>query len=383
MGCHWKEGSVILPINSPGVSATTTTTAIATKGKMNAIVEAVASGILFIVQPAYPHPVRYTCSYPGRGRTSTEAMKEKNAPRLPPELYSIIAYHLHRTTTLLNSCSLVSSAWLVASRKYTFRTVKLTWTNVFEFLKLVEDSRCSFKCWVRRLEMREGEYVVDRWINDVLPRLVQPGGGGMQSVEVLEVYNLTWAELSPGAVAALTEGFVFPSERGNSTTTMKSLRVGTCYWECVHDFFGFVGSPLFAGLRTLVCDSVLLNCGMGSCRCFDVEEDLAGTAVSRNGNPNGSRESPGVKLPLALENLYLGSPEEKMVRWLIKEDAASRLEKLGLVVRERTLMNLIGQLLGRATEVKELALDFPDGALWFYSSRLVLITDRQVVLCLW
>ncbi|EKM77466.1 hypothetical protein AGABI1DRAFT_130168 [Agaricus bisporus var. burnettii JB137-S8] len=373
MGCHWQEGSVILPINSPGVSAATTgattTTAIATKGKMNAIVEAVASRMLFFFQPAYPHPVRYTCSYPGRGRTSTEAMKEKNAPRLPPELYSIIAYHLHRTTTLLNSCSLVSSAWLVASRKYTFRTVKLTWTNVFEFLKLVEDSRCSFKCWVRRLEMREGEYVVDRWINDVLPRLVQPGGGGgMQSVEVLEVYNLTWAELSPGAVAALTEGFVFPSERGNLTTTMKSLRVGTCYWECVHDFFGFVGSPLFAGLRTLVCDSVLLNCGMGSCRCFDVEEDLAGTAVSRNGNPNGSREFAGVKFPSALENLYLGSPEEKMVRWLIKEDAASRLEKLGLVVRERMLMNLIGQLLGSATEVKELALDFPDGALRFYSS---------------
>jgi hypothetical protein len=206
-------------------------------------------------------------------------------------------------------------------------------------------------------------------MSDVLPRLVLEGR--MRGVEVLDVYNLTWAELSSEAVRALTEGFSFASKDGEKgkITTIKGLRVGTCYWECVHDFLGFVCSPSFAGLKTLVCDSVLLNCGAGSCQCRDVLDATL----------NSSRESALAEISQALECLYLELPEEKMLKWFVRLHVVRGIEKLGLVVREKALMELVGQLVGRVTKVKELALDLPIGMLNFRILLASVGTDKGSV----
>jgi hypothetical protein len=388
--------TVVGPASALGAAFAVAATTSSGRTKMSAIIEAVVFGVMLLTYPAYPHPT--SCSGEAQSGVEREGVlveedhlsmssrdvDKSNIPVLPPELYSIIAYYLHvppsTTETLLKSCSLVSSAWLTASRMYTFRTVKLTYANVYRFLTLLEDPRCSFKCCVRRLEMREGEYAVDRWINDVLPRLVLDGR--MRRMEILDVYNLTWAELSPQAVRALTEGFaaVGKEEEGEKMTKIKSLRVGTCYWECVHDFVGFVCSPSFVALKTLVCDSVLLNCGMGSCQCRDAGEGPAETVVVRDsGTLNSSREQVPPEISRALECLYLGLPEEKMLKWFVKEDAVCGIEKLGLVVRERALMELVGRFVGRATKVKEMALDLPSGQLNLDISPVSAGTDTKPI----
>lgn len=433
-------------ITLPSLTTTHTTTAeeedwyYKEKGrKMNVVMEAVVLGVLFFMQPGYPHPQPHPmtttttttttmmgssilrrgevyvpfgicCDGEDEGmrgdddgtalthsKTKTKTKTKKTRiPQLPTELYNLIALQLYlssSSSTLLKSCSLISSTWLQISRKYTFETIKLDYTNVYSFLKLLEDPLCSFGCCVvKRLVMREGEYQVDRWIDEVLPRLFSirgEGGGFLSGIEVLDVYNLTWSELGFDAGRVMKEGFV--TSFGEGGGGVKSLRVGTCYWECVDEFVGFVCSDSFqAGLKVLVCDSVLLNCGM-DCRCGYIREEEAEAEGEkaeeeeeameeiRNGTKtlNASREfeignhhhhgqrivgEKKTTLPKTLECLFLGLPEGSMVKWFLNQDVICGLKKLGLVVKDKGVMELIGELVGRVGEVEELVVDFPVGA---------------------
>ncbi|KAF9442719.1 hypothetical protein P691DRAFT_461233 [Macrolepiota fuliginosa MF-IS2] len=358
---------------------------------MNVVFSAVLFGMQLFIRPAYPHPITLpysssrTLKHPGRldeRNASPENVSEdrKKAdriiPKLPPELYSLIASYLSDDKQTLASCALISPSWLSASRIYLFHTITLTYNNVYAFLALLNpDSasgwECSFNNAVKVLRLREGEYVVDRWIGSVLPRLLgsaspedvrqgQARSRKLGNVRVLDVYNLTWGELSPAAVRAVKESFA-----SSSGKTLEALRVGTCYWECVGEFVEFVCAPSFVGLRHLVCDSVLLNCGVG-CGCGRSED--GGSAddakASREGKMNsisGARYLRS-RLPETLESLYLSLPEESMLRWFVQQEAVRGLKRLGVVVRERNLVELVGQLVERAgSALEELILELPSG----------------------
>ncbi|KAF5346500.1 hypothetical protein D9756_010100 [Leucocoprinus leucothites] len=406
------------------------------KKKMNVITSAVLSGVLYFARgPAYPHPlpvVRVGHSQGGAsscgggigngGIGSGTAVKDecdsaihspgmecdptarKVAPRLsmipelPPELYSVIASHLfpssHNNVSedkrvlyrrALASCALVSAAWLSASRPYLFDTVKLTYTNITSFLELLRNPLCSFKLVVRVVKMREGEFMVDRWMDRALPKLLaslQTEGEGY-SMRVLDMYNLTWQELGRQSVETLQKGF----------QGVESLRVGTCYFECVHEFASFVCSSSFhaSGLKHFVCDYVLLNCtGAGpDCDCGseadevaagvdpdDKEEEEASRNTVQGLVSNSSTSSsdgriryqkratvPGrLCLPKTLESLYLSLPEESMLWWFADQETAYGLKRLGVSVRDSASVELVSELVSKAgSALEELVLSLPSG----------------------
>lgn len=264
---------------------------------MDAVMSAMRYSFLFLTQPAYPHPL--CLSYE----------PSPKIPHLPPELYFLIAQHISSPETL-KSCALVSNSWLRATRIHLFHAITLTDTNIHPFLRLLNAPLCTFTRSVRVLRMREGEYAFDRWIGGAVPLLVRR----LEQIEVLDIYNLTWSELLVNAVQALTAGFGLSNDR----SPIRALRVGTCYWEFLDDFVDFICGPSFTRhLRTLACDSVLLNCGRKPSR-----EDIRSSGIYRRA------------LPQTLENLFLSIPEEAMLKWFGEQEAVCRLKKLALIVRE-------------------------------------------------
>ncbi len=311
-----------------GVTKTPTTTMV----KMGAVVSAMRYSVLSFTQPPYPPPLYLPHEH------------KPKIPHLPPELYSLIAQHIPSHTTL-KACALASSAWLQATRNQLFHTVILTDANAHTFLHLLDAPLCTLTRSVRVLRIREGEYALDRWIGNAIPLLVRR----LERIDVLDVYNLTWSELSVHAVQALTTGLTLSNDR----SPMRTLRVGTCYWEFLDDFVDFICGPLFTGyLRTLACDSVLLN--------SEVKPSREGV------NSSGTLQR---ALPQTLENLVLSIPEESMLRWFGEQDAVRRLKKLGLIVREPGSVEAAATKLVEEAwpSLEDLVLELPHSTLFYRS----------------
>ncbi|KXN88373.1 hypothetical protein AN958_07416 [Leucoagaricus sp. SymC.cos] len=340
---------------------------------MNGLAFAVLSGVLYFARgPAYPHPLPVL--KPLRRTTHNGDNEDEDTPRLPPELYTLIASHLSTISSedrqTLESCALVSSAWLLVSRKRLFGAVKLTYENVHTFLSLLEHPLCSFRGGMRVLKMREGEYMVDRWMNGVIPRLIDSLKRLRVRVKVLDIYDLTWAELNPTSARAMKEGW--------EDVGVESLRVGTCYFECVHEFVGFVCSRSFGEVKHLVCDYVLLNCpGVDECECGEmVNDDVGGVREEREAlqvrgqigvdgilfRNSSFDDLAGASLPKTLESLQLSLPEESMLRWFVDQDAVRGLKRLGVSLKEETLLPVVDDLVAKTDEALEnLVLDLPCG----------------------
>ena len=85
------------------------------------------------------------------------------SPEFPQELCNHIFETLRNDSLSLKQCSLVSKAWLHASRTHLFRRVILTPKNIDPFTYLIIDSRSTIHPHVREVELRRID-CLDRWI---------------------------------------------------------------------------------------------------------------------------------------------------------------------------------------------------------------------------
>jgi hypothetical protein len=125
---------------------------------------------------------------------------------LPPEVIDTVLDHLHSDFHTLLSCSLVSTAWLPASRYHAFDRIQLTSSNLVRFLDVLHSPQTTLQPYIRHIHM--GSLYTYRfnpaWLGEALPRL----GRVLTSVRSLRLNDLHWSELCTRAFLASFDGRV-------------------------------------------------------------------------------------------------------------------------------------------------------------------------------
>jgi len=115
--------------------------------------------------------------------------------KVPSELADAIIDQLCEDKATLAKCSTVCKAWLARSRHYHFEHITLSYQDRarnIAFIALCNSSLSTITPYIRSLRLEEGRAPFQRWIIEILPKLMV-----FSAVQSLTVENTTFPLDSP------------------------------------------------------------------------------------------------------------------------------------------------------------------------------------------